>query len=106
MRRLTILMFTVTALAMAQNNPSVPDLARLQQMAARFAPTPLHVDQTTLSAGDKAALAKLIEAAKVVNHLFMQQLWSGNLKTYRKLQADKSPLGQERLHYFLVNKGP
>ena len=106
MCRLTIILFSITGLAMAQNNSSVPDLARLQQMAARFAPTPLHVDQSALSSGDKAALAKLIEAAKVVNHLFMQQLWSGNLKTYQSLQADNSPLGKERLHYFWINKGP
>src|SRR5262249_25022754 len=37
---------------------------------------------------------------------FMQQLWSRNLETYQRLQSDKSPLGQERLHYYLINKGP
>src|SRR5579884_1617476 len=100
MRHSIIAILFVSAFAMAQSNPTIPDLTRLKQMAARFAPTPLHVDQSALSSGDKAALAKLIEAAKVVNHLFMQQLWSGNLKTYQSLQADTSPLGKERLHYF------
>src|SRR6516225_9214954 len=36
----------------------------------------------------------------------MEQLWSGNLALYHKLQQDKSPLGQARLHYFWINKGP
>jgi hypothetical protein len=106
MRRLIIVMSTFAVMAMAQNSSTVPDLAQLQQMAARFAPTPLHVDRSALSAGDKSALAKLIDAAKVVNHLFMQQLWSGNLKTYQSLQADNSPLGKARLHYFWINKSP
>ncbi len=75
-------------------------------MAARFAPAPLNVDISGLSAGDKKALAKLIEAARIVNQLFMQQFWSGNLALYHKLQQDKSPLGQARLHYFWINKGP
>lgn len=75
-------------------------------MIARFAPAPLQVDLSGLSAGDKKALAKLIEAGHVVNHIFMQQLWSGNLALYHKLQQDKSPLGQARLHYFWINKSP
>jgi hypothetical protein len=75
-------------------------------MAARFAPTRLHVDQGGLSSGDRAALTKLIAAGQVVNHLFMQQIWSRNLEIYGSLQGDKSPLGLERLHYFWMNKGP
>src|SRR5215475_1121933 len=106
MRQTIIALFCFAVFAMAQETSSIPDLARLKQMAAGFAPTPLHVDRSSLSPGDKAALAKLIDAARVVNHLFMQQLWSRNLETYQRLQSDKSPLGQERLHYYLINKGP
>ena len=75
-------------------------------MAARFAPAPLDVDLSGLSEGDKKALAKLIEAGRIVNHLFMQQFWSGDLALYDKLQLDKSALGKARLHYFWINKGP
>ena len=75
-------------------------------MAARFAPVNLEVDLSSLSAGDKKALAKLIEAGRIVNHLFMQQFWSGDLALYQKLQQDKTPLGKARLHYFWINKGP
>jgi hypothetical protein len=49
---------------------------------------------------------KLIEAARVVDHLFLKQLWSGNLKLYAALQGDTSPLGKARLEYFWLNKGP
>jgi hypothetical protein len=85
---------------------SLPDTAHLEQMAARFAPTPLQVDTSALSTGDKRALVKLIEAARVLDHLFMQQLWSGDLPLDQKLRQDRSALGQARLHYFLINKGP
>jgi hypothetical protein len=106
MRRTIIAVLCFTAFIMAQEKTSLPDLPRLKQMSARFAPTPLHVDQSGLSAGDRAALAKLIEAARLLNQLFMQQMWSRNLQVYQSLQSDKSPLGQERLHYFWLNKGP
>jgi hypothetical protein len=83
-----------------------PNADELNQMAARFAPVRLEVDLSALSAGDKKALAKLIEAGRIVNHLFMQQFWSGDLALYQKLQQDKTPLGKARLHYFWINKGP
>lgn len=85
---------------------SMPDAADLEKMAGRFAPIPLQVDTSALSAGDKRALVKLIEAARVLDHLFMQQLWSGDLALYQELQQDRSALGRARMHYFLINKGP
>ena len=75
-------------------------------MAARFAPTPLVVSTEGLSRGDKKALVKLIQAADILNHIFMQQIWSGNLGLYQTLQQDTSPLGRARLHYFWINKSP
>ncbi|MBZ5628612.1 MAG: hypothetical protein LAO06_07075 [Acidobacteriia bacterium] len=84
----------------------LPDLAQLNAMAARFAPTPLRVDTARLSAGDQQALVKLIQAARVLDTIYMNQLWSGDLALYKKLQTDKAPLGQARLHYFWINKGP
>ena len=75
-------------------------------MAARFVPTPLEVDTSGLSAGDQKALDELIHAARVLNQLFLQQLWDGNLILYQRLKQDKTPLGQARLHYFWINKSP
>ena len=96
-------------MATAQKTPApstFPGTDELNQMAARFAPARLDVDISGLSAGDKKALARLIAAGRIVNHLFMQQFWSGDLALYQKLQQDHTPLGKARLHYFWINKGP
>src|SRR5882724_11404030 len=117
MRRLLTFLLVSTIMATAQKNPApasspnaaqkaFPNADELNQMAARFAPVRLEVDLSSLSAGDKKALGKLIEAGRIVNHLFMQQFWSGDLALYQKLQQDKTPLGKARLHYFWINKGP
>jgi hypothetical protein len=104
---LIVLLFGVVAVAQEKKAaPAIPDLAQLKTMTARFAPTPLRVDLSGLSAGDRQALEKLVEAAKIVNHIFMQQFWSGDLATYHALQQDKTPLGSARLDYFWINKGP
>ena len=89
-----------------QKRIEVPGLVRLNEMTARFTPTPLRVDISSLSSGDRQALVKLIEASRILNDVFLQQYWSGNQALYARLQRDKSPLGKARLHYFWLNKGP
>jgi len=102
-----VLVLGVTSIFMqAQKNGASPDLAELEKMAGRFAPTPLRVDTSKLSAGDHQALGKLIESARILNDVFMQQRWDGNLALYSKLQRDTTPLGKTRLHYFWINKSP
>jgi len=97
---------TIPARAQKNNKMAAPDLAQLEKITARFAPTPLRVDTSSLSAGDKQALVKLIEAARILDDVFLQQLWGGNETLYAKLKADPTPLGKARLHYFWLNKGP
>jgi hypothetical protein len=92
--------------AIGQGGGSLPSQGKLEQMAGRFAPTPMRVDISGLSAGDRQALAKLIEAARIFDDVFLQQMWSGNVALYQKLQKDSSPLGRARLHYFWINKSP
>jgi hypothetical protein len=85
---------------------SVPQLAELQKKAARLAPTPIRADISRLSAGDRRALGNLIQAARLLNDVYMEQLWRGNRALYGNLQKDKSALGRARLDYFWLNKGP
>jgi hypothetical protein len=84
----------------------VPDLTQLKEMSARFAPVTLKLDESGLSAGDRKALAKIVEAAGILNYVFMDQLWSGDRALYEKLRKDTTPLGKQRTHYYWLNKGP
>ena len=80
-----------------------PELAK---KISRFAPTTLTANTARLSAGDRQALKKIIEAARLLDPLFLRQVWSGNDELHKKLEADKSAVGRQRLHYFLINDGP
>ncbi len=75
-------------------------------MSARLAPVKLKYDESSLSAGDRQALAKLVEAARVLNLTFMDQLWSGGRAYYTSLSSSTDPLAKARAHYFWLNKGP
>jgi hypothetical protein len=85
---------------------TIPYLVELRQMTARFAPVDLEVDTSRLSDGDKKALVSLIEAAYLVDDIFLTQFWSGNHSLLAELRKDESPLGRARLAYFWLNKGP
>ncbi|HMC60953.1 MAG TPA: hypothetical protein VKJ01_17305, partial [Candidatus Solibacter sp.] len=52
----------------------MPSLTQLKQMSARFAPVTLKYDTSALSPADRQALPKLVEAARVLNFVFMDQL--------------------------------
>ena len=108
MHRILLAVFVFMTVSTTQGTAATSTLGldELKQMTARFAPTPLEVNTSGLSTGDQKALVKLLQAARIVNRLFLQQLWSGNLALYQKLQQDKTPLGHARLHYFWINKSP
>ena len=99
-------MCSLPARAAKARSKALPGQAQLEKMAARFAPTPLRVDTSKLSPGDQQALVKLLQAARILNDIFLQQFWSGNTALFAKLQKDTTPLGKARLRYFWINKGP
>jgi hypothetical protein len=90
----------------AQTAAADPETQKLQAMAAKFAPVDLGVDVAALPMNERQALARLVEAAKVFDALFLRQVWNGNESLLLDLVRDGSPLGRARQHLFLINKGP
>lgn len=98
--------FTLAQIETDKTKNPVPNERELTQMTARFTPTPIRVGLTKLSDGDRKALAKLVEAARLLNPLFMQQLWSKNLETWNSVEKETSALGKARARYYWINKSP
>jgi len=84
----------------------IPDTATLLKMTARFAPTDITADLSALSPTDRQVLAKLVEASRIVDAIFLRQVWAGNGAALSALARDDSPEGRARLHAFMVNQGP
>src|SRR4051794_24606006 len=90
----------------AADSTVASDAAQLDKMAARFAPTDITADVSKLSPNDRTVLVKLIEASKIIDGLFLRQVWNGNVPMLLDLARDQSATGNARLHYFRINKGP
>ena len=73
---------------------------------SRFHPVDITADLSRLPESERAALAPLIEAARIMDALFLRQVWVGNDTLLQTLARDTSDAGRERLHAFLLNKGP
>jgi len=95
-----------TTSAASSSRPSDPAARDLEARAARFAPVDLTADISRLPENEKQSLKRLVQASKILDTLFMRQVWAGNETMLLDLIADQSPLGKARLHYFLINKGP
>ena len=85
---------------------NMPDAAQLAAMADRFAPVDVQADVNRLPANERAALVRIVEAARIMDPLFLRQVWAGNEALLFDLLEDTSPLGRARLRYFMINKGP
>jgi hypothetical protein len=101
-----IKLFVITTIPLFAQEASMPDLARLEAMTARFSPVEITADISQLPVSERRALAKLVEAGRIMDALFLRQVWAENPSRLLDLLRDETPLGRARLHYFLLNKGP
>jgi hypothetical protein len=85
---------------------ATPGAAELHAMAARFAPVDIRVDLAQLPPNERQALAAIIHAAQIIDAIYLRQVSPLNEAQLLALLQDRSPLGQARLDYFLINKGP
>ena len=79
---------------LAQRGAPVSEAARLEGMAARFAPTDITVDLSKHSAAERQVLGKLVEASKIMDAIFLRQVWAGNEAMHLELSADRSEIGR------------
>jgi hypothetical protein len=99
---------------------AAPTAREITAMAARFAPADIRADLSSLPENERRALGKLVEAARVMDSLFLKQVWAGNDAMLQDLAhaavsqsrgstaagAAAADGAYARLHYFLINKGP
>jgi hypothetical protein len=102
-----ILGFVCPAVAgQGRTKPNGSEVTELSRKIRRFSPTVITSDVSNLSTNDRLALGKVVEAARLLDPLFLRQVWSGNVALQQRLQKDTSTVGRLRLHYFRINAGP
>ncbi|KAJ1917411.1 hypothetical protein H4219_003222 [Mycoemilia scoparia] len=86
---------------------STPSLDIFQRLA-RYKPTELGADLSHLTPNDRLAIKKLAQMADILNNLYFEQAWKGNLELKRTLEnkAKASEEDKATLEFFKISKGP
>lgn len=84
--------------------PAVP-LKDIKAQIEKYKPIKIKYDDSYLSAGDKKALEKLVEASRLMDEIFLRQVWKGNAVLRDELRhvSGKNKILRD---YFNINFGP
>jgi hypothetical protein len=85
--------------------PAGAPASSLERQIGRFAPVDLSAPVEGAGV-EQPVLAEILKAARIMDGLFLEQVWAGNAALLTQLGRDTSPEGRSELHYFLINKGP
>ena len=108
--RFGLFIFILGVLVMGAKQSSViedyADIQYVKGQIAKLAPVEIAVDPSLLNENDKAVLAKLVEAAKLMDEIFLRQVYSRNVAIREALQQGSNPDYPTLLTYFTINFGP
>ncbi|KAK9065609.1 hypothetical protein SSX86_015010 [Deinandra increscens subsp. villosa] len=90
-----------------QNNTKAQSLL-LQKKLNRYSPISLTAELTDITVEDKEVLVLLIQAARIMDDIFYQQVWCSNpsLREWLKGRAQLSELDMLKWKYYSINKSP
>ena len=75
-------------------------------MTTLFAPVDIGADLSALPNSERQALAHIVDAAGLMDGIFLEQVWAGNPSMLLSLLNSDDAAGQATLDFFLLNKGP
>ncbi len=109
-----VLFFLVAALVSCGRPASRPEdegsrivvASDIEERLNRFEPTTLDVDLAGFSADERQVLARLVEAARFMDEIFLRQVWTGNPGLRQKLGAANGPGVEAARDYYRINFGP
>ena len=95
-----------TAAETARKGAELKIAPDVDKRLAKFSPTPLEADLSSLSAKERQVLDKLVEAAKLMNEIFLRQAWAGNAQLRQQIADWTAGEKGAARQYFELNFGP
>lgn len=82
------------------------EIEMMKQKIDQFSVTQISYDESLLDENQKMVVQKLYEAAKVMDEIFLEQVYSQNFEIRENLQNSTDELSKLQLKYFTINFGP
>nr|6EOM_A Chain A, MutT/NUDIX family protein [Caldithrix abyssi DSM 13497] len=109
MKRILLVLLTLVflgAIACQRKEENKTEMVKLKRMIAQFAPTEIKYDHSLLDERKQKVVENLYRAAKIMDEIFLDQVYSKNFEIREQLRASSDPLDQLRLEYFTIMFGP
>ncbi len=84
------------------SNADVKEISMLKQKIAQFAPVEIKYDASILNANQRKAIVYLCRASKLIDSIYLNQVFADNAKIKANLTAGTSELDQAKLEYFNI----
>ena len=104
--------FLVTALLIlvliqgCKNEEQTGEINMMKNKIAKFSKTEINYDESLLNERQKVVVQKLYEAAKIIDNLFLEQVYSKNFEIKSQLENSNTELDKLTLEYFNIMFGP
>jgi len=82
------------------------DVQHVQAQLEKFAPVTIAYDKTFLSETEQQVVLKLVEASRIIDRIFLRQVYSQNEALKKSLTQSKDPNIKPFLDYFTIMYGP
>ncbi|MFH1195411.1 MAG: peptidase [bacterium] len=106
MKNLILLLISLSVFIGCAEQKNNEELNNMEKKISQFAEVEVKYDHNLLSESDKIVVQKLYEAAKIMDDLFLEQVYSKNFEIKDKLKSSGDALGKSTLKYFEIMFGP
>jgi hypothetical protein len=89
-----------------QQTEETTGMTQIEQTIAKFVPTELKYDANSLDERQKKVVEKLYEASKVMDEIFLDQVYSKNYQIKEDLEKQDTKEAKEKLELFNIMFGP
>lgn len=89
-----------------ENKNETEGMEMIKKEIAKFSPTELMYDDSMLSDRQKMVVEKLYRASKIMDEIYLEQVYSKNDSIKASLMADNSADAKTKLEYFNIVFGP
>lgn len=103
---LVLIMVFISTISSLNIFAQYEDPSMLKEKIAQYAPFEIKYDSTLLNANEKICVEKLFEASRIIDGIFLKQVYSRNPEIKKQLESDPSPEARLTLEYFNINMGP
>lgn len=99
-------LFLIVISISCSNQKDSKELNMLESKINQYVKTEIKYDESLLDEKQKVVVQRIYEAAKIIDELFLEQVYSKNFAIRDRLVNSNDPEDKNKLEYFDINFGP